>query len=86
MLLKIFVGVIKLYQYGISPYIGHHCRFHPTCSAYAIESLKTFGILKGSIKSIFRIARCGPWSKGGFDPVIASSQQSQILTNEVFNG
>jgi putative membrane protein insertion efficiency factor len=49
--------------------IPDSCRFYPTCSQYAIDSLNKYGILKGSIKAIYRILRCNPFNKGGYDPV-----------------
>jgi len=56
-------GVFKfLYPYG-------HCRFTPTCSDYAIQAILKYGIIKGGVKSIWRITRCNPWNKGGYDPV-----------------
>jgi len=58
---------IRLYQNFISPSIGRHCRFYPSCSEYACQSLEKHGVLRGSWKSIRRILRCGPWSGGGID-------------------
>lgn len=56
-------GVFKfLYPYG-------YCRFNPTCSDYAIQSILKYGILKGGIKAFWRILRCNPWNKGGYDPL-----------------
>ena len=60
---------IKLYQLFISPFIGNRCRFHPSCSTYALEAVTEHGAIKGSILSIKRISRCHPWSDGGYDPV-----------------
>ena len=65
----IFVNIIKLYQYTISPLLGPHCRFNPTCSNYAIESIKKHNILKALFIIIKRISRCHPWGKSGDDPV-----------------
>ena len=65
----IFVYIIKLYQYTISPLLGPHCRFNPTCSNYAIEAIKKHNILKASFIIIKRISRCHPWGKSGDDPV-----------------
>ncbi len=59
---------IKFYQYYISPLHRPSCRFYPTCSNYSIEAIKKFGPLQGSIMSIYRVLRCGPWSAGGYDP------------------
>ncbi len=64
-----FILLIKIYQKIISPVIGPQCRFIPTCSNYAIEALKKYGILKGSWLSIKRISKCHPWGGKGYDPV-----------------
>ena len=61
--------LIKFYQYCISPMLGPRCRFHPTCSFYAIEALKTHGLLIGGWLSIKRIIKCHPLHPGGYDPV-----------------
>jgi len=53
----------------LSPFLGRNCRFYPTCSAYAKEAIVKKGIFKGLILSLWRILRCHPYSKGGFDPV-----------------
>jgi len=65
----LFVYLIKLYQKLISPLFPPSCRFYPTCSEYAVQSLTKYGVFKGGLKSIWRILRCNPWNKGGFDPV-----------------
>lgn len=64
-----FIGLIRLYQLLISPWIGSNCRFQPTCSQYGIEALKTHGVFKGVWLTIKRISRCHPWGGEGFDPV-----------------
>lgn len=64
----IFVGLIRLYQAAISPYLGGSCRFDPTCSEYAVQALRKYGVIKGSILSIWRILRCNPWGGHGYDP------------------
>ncbi|WP_425484394.1 membrane protein insertion efficiency factor YidD [Desulfoluna butyratoxydans] len=66
---QVFVGLIKAYQYLISPLIGPRCRFYPTCSAYAIEAYERYGILKGSFLAVKRILKCHPFHPGGFDPL-----------------
>ena len=63
------LGVIKLYRYVISPFLGNRCRFHPSCSEYAVEAIQIHGPFKGFLLGIWRILRCAPWGKGGFDPV-----------------
>lgn len=67
---KIFIKLIRLYQKYISPLKKYGCcKFNPTCSQYAIEALSKYGAIKGGALSIWRILRCNPWSKGGYDPV-----------------
>lgn len=70
MIKKIFILPIKFYQYFISPLLGQNCRFHPTCSNYTIEAFEKLPWWKAIFKSIYRILRCHPFSKGGVDPVI----------------
>jgi putative membrane protein insertion efficiency factor len=66
---KFLIALIKLYQLALSPFFGQHCRFTPTCSQYAIESIRTHGALKGFLLTIKRLSRCHPWHVGGHDPV-----------------
>lgn len=63
----LFILLIKFYQKAISPLFPPSCRFYPTCSDYSIEALKKYGVIKGGAKSIWRILRCNPFSKGGID-------------------
>ena len=60
---------IKFYKYSISPLLPNSCRHVPTCSEYAIESLRVHGIFRGSVLAIWRILRCNPWGTHGYDPV-----------------
>jgi putative membrane protein insertion efficiency factor len=64
-----FIGLIKIYQLIISPWMGPSCRYTPTCSQYAIEAIKKYGILKGGWLAAKRILRCNPWGGHGHDPV-----------------
>lgn len=66
---KIFIKLIRLYQRYISPLTPPTCRFHPTCSNYAIEAISEHGVLKGTWLAIKRILKCHPFHPGGFDPV-----------------
>ncbi len=68
-LTNLLIKIIKCYKFLISPLFGNSCRYLPSCSDYAIESLKTFGISKGLFLSCKRILSCHPWGNGGFDPV-----------------
>ena len=69
MLKKILIYPIRFYKKFISPHLGHHCRYWPTCSSYMIEAIETHGALKGLLLGTYRIIRCNPWSQGGYDPV-----------------
>jgi putative membrane protein insertion efficiency factor len=62
-------GLIRAYQVLISPLFPRTCRFHPTCSTYALTSVERFGVLRGGWLAAKRIARCNPFNPGGFDPV-----------------
>ena len=63
------IVIIKFYQFFISPILGQNCRYLPTCSEYSIQSIKKFGILKGTFISLKRISKCHPWGNHGYDPV-----------------
>jgi putative membrane protein insertion efficiency factor len=66
---------IKFYKYSISPLLPNSCRHVPTCSEYAIESLRIHGIFRGSALAIWRILRCNPWGTHGYDPVPPQRQK-----------
>lgn len=74
---RVLIFLIKSYRYVLSPFIGQHCRFEPTCSCYGIEAVERHGALYGSWLTIKRIARCHPWCEGGYDPVPEASSQRQ---------
>ncbi|MEO0107910.1 MAG: membrane protein insertion efficiency factor YidD [candidate division WOR-3 bacterium] len=65
----VIVGLIRFYQIGISPLLPRVCRFYPTCSEYAAQSIERYGLLKGILRSTVRVMRCNPWCAGGYDPV-----------------
>ena len=65
----LLIQSIKAYRYLLSPWLGGHCRFHPTCSCYAITAIERFGALRGSAMAMRRLLRCHPWHPGGIDPV-----------------
>lgn len=66
---KILSSIIIFYQKKISPHLGPRCKFYPTCSQYALEAIEKYGAFKGSLMAIWRILRCNPMSRGGYDPV-----------------
>ena len=63
------VLLIRAYQLIISPVLGSNCRFMPTCSEYALDCLKEYGLIKGTFLSIKRIGKCHPWGSHGYDPI-----------------
>ena len=83
---KIFIKIIKFYQYIISPYLGNNCRYLPTCSEYYIESLKTHGLMKGSIIGIKRIFRCHPFKIFGGGEGLDLVPNKKNSTKDKFNG
>lgn len=67
---KLILFLIRTYQVTLSPrFSGGACRFTPTCSQYAVEAIETHGLIKGSAIAFWRILRCNPFCKGGYDPV-----------------
>lgn len=60
---------VRAYRLVLSPWVGHGCRYHPTCSAYAMEALQKHGGVKGGLLALHRIARCHPWGGSGIDNV-----------------
>jgi putative membrane protein insertion efficiency factor len=66
---RIAISLIRGYRYFLSPLFGQHCRFHPTCSAYAMEAIELHGALRGGLLALRRLGRCHPLHEGGFDPV-----------------
>ena len=60
---------IRLYRRVISPALPQRCKYHPSCSAYALQAIRTYGILRGLVLAGWRLLRCNPWSHGGVDPV-----------------
>lgn len=70
------VFFIRIYQLLFSSLLGYDCRFSPTCSQYAIEALRCYGIWRGSVMALWRILRCNPWCAGGIDPVKSDKRSS----------
>jgi uncharacterized protein len=70
----LLIGLLKAYRAVISPLYGQVCRYHPSCSAYALEAVTVHGSLRGSWLAVRRLARCHPWAAGGYDPVPTAAQ------------
>ena len=70
-------GAIRLYQLTLAYFFVGACRFEPSCSAYAAEAVTRHGALRGTVLAAHRLCRCGPWTRGGYDPVPASSLSCQ---------
>lgn len=64
---------LRAYQRFVSPALPARCRYYPTCSAYAVQAVQAYGILRGGILASWRLLRCNPWSHGGYDPVGAQT-------------
>lgn len=71
------IVIIRLYQLCISPMLGPHCRFSPSCSAYALDALRIHGLIRGTYLSLNRIRKCHPWHEGGCDPVPRKNNDSE---------
>ena len=74
---RIAVAPIAVYQRLISPAFPRRCKYEPTCSAYAVQAIREYGILRGLVLAVWRLLRCNPFSHGGFDPVAAQ----RLFTN-----
>ena len=78
---KILLVMIRFYQIYISPYKGTKCPYFPSCSGYGVEAIKKHGALIGSVLTAWRILRCNPFSKGGYDPVPDKIDFSKFYCN-----
>ncbi|MGF1606135.1 MAG: membrane protein insertion efficiency factor YidD [Rhodothalassiaceae bacterium] len=76
LLSRAVIGAILIYRRTISPFLSGHCRYHPTCSAYALEAVRRHGGLKGGRLALSRLARCHPWGGTGYDPVPPGPSQT----------
>jgi hypothetical protein len=72
----ILIALLRLYRLLISPMLGSVCRFHPSCSQYALDAVESHGALRGSWLALRRVGRCHPWHAGGFDPVPPLKRES----------
>ncbi|WP_209305822.1 membrane protein insertion efficiency factor YidD [Mycobacterium sp. PS03_16] len=66
---RALIYVIQLYRHMVSPLRPASCRFMPTCSQYAVDALTEYGVVRGAWLSVARLAKCGPWHRGGWDPI-----------------
>jgi uncharacterized protein len=74
------VYLVQLYRNTISPLRPASCRFTPTCSQYAVDALQEYGLFRGSVLAAARLAKCGPWHRGGWDPIPERAPYSECLT------
>jgi uncharacterized protein len=74
----LLVGLLRAYRFAISPLYGQVCRYHPSCSAYALEAVTVHGSLRGVGLGLRRLSRCHPWSAGGYDPVPARTKTTIV--------
>ena len=65
---RLLIVLVRVYQHTLAYLVGGHCRFHPSCSHYALEVLRTHGAFRGALRSLHRVSRCHPFSPGGYDP------------------
>jgi uncharacterized protein len=72
-LTRLILLPIRFYQRVISPALPRRCKYHPTCSDYAVQAVRSYGILRGGALAGWRLLRCNPWSHGGYDPVSAQT-------------
>jgi putative membrane protein insertion efficiency factor len=77
MLAKFAIFLLQCYKKYISPMLGNNCRFIPSCSEYAMQVYEKFGFIEGSYLAIFRLLRCAPWCKGGYDPIPKNKEEEQ---------
>ncbi|MNP68828.1 putative membrane protein insertion efficiency factor [compost metagenome] len=76
-LARIVALPVRAYRLVASPWVGHACRFQPTCSAYALEALDRHGAFRGSLLTLRRLSRCHPWGGQGFDPVPGTGDEAE---------
>jgi putative membrane protein insertion efficiency factor len=78
----VLIALLRAYRFAISPLYGQVCRYHPSCSAYALEAVTVHGSIKGSWLAVSRLARCNPWARGGYDPVPPQTGRGSTPTSD----
>jgi uncharacterized protein len=73
LLVAVLLAPIRAYQRFVSPALPRRCKYYPTCSAYAVDAVREFGVVRGTILAGWRLLRCNPFSHGGYDPVEAQT-------------
>ncbi|MBI4220403.1 MAG: membrane protein insertion efficiency factor YidD [Chloroflexi bacterium] len=73
---RLLITLLRIYKRAVSPYWPGVCRYHPSCSEYAQDAIETHGALRGALLAVRRLARCGPWGAGGYDPVPRSHSRA----------
>ncbi|MEX2458955.1 MAG: membrane protein insertion efficiency factor YidD [Actinomycetota bacterium] len=79
----VLLGLLAVHRRVLSPVLGARCRFHPSCSAYAAEAIRTHGAAKGSVLAAWRVARCSPLSAGGVEPVPPRGRWRTVSDNVI---
>lgn len=72
---RVVLGILRAYKWAVSPLIPPACRYVPTCSEYAMEAIDRYGVLRGGAKALWRVMRCHPFVKGGYDPVVKAEHE-----------
>lgn len=75
---KTIIGLIRLYQWGLSPVLPHSCRYWPSCSDYFCQAVIQRGLLQGVYYGLCRLVRCHPWHEGGYDPVPSPKTENKL--------
>ena len=73
----LLIGMIRLYRVVVSPWIGPCCRFDPSCSRYAMEAVRTYGVMRGLLLTVVRLGKCHPFHPGGNDPVVTLNKAAR---------
>jgi putative membrane protein insertion efficiency factor len=76
---KLFIILIRVYQYTLAAVLGGQCRFHPSCSEYGIEAIRSHGAWRGFGLGVKRVLKCHPWHPGGLDPVPGSDTKGKTI-------